>query len=477
MTKKTSCKVYLIDFVCYKPPSFQKCPKELTVIQVRQTGVSEELLDFMKRVLERSGLGDSTYLAEIYFKQGPKGYNPSMKDSRREVELAIFGSVDMLLAKTGVKKEDIGILIVNCCIYNTQPSLSSIIVNRYKFKENIITYNLAGMGCSAGLLAIGLAKQLLQKKGTKTIIKPCIVFYNNVHMWALALYICLAFNGAYVVLSSLDDGELPQKVHKNSYALIVSTESITENCYTGKHRSKFLINCLFRVGGAAILLSNRSSDRRTSKYELQHTVHTNTSSSDLSYNCILREEDNAGIVGVTINKDLLKAAVATIRPNVATVGHLILPIREKLIYVINYIARKIIPKVNLQPYIPDYSKAVDHFLPHVGGRPVLDELQKTLGFSDDDMEASRMTLYRYGNTSSSSIWYELAYVEAKGRVKKGDRVWQIAFGSGFKCQSVICRAMKSIDHDDSNPWTDEIHGFPVNLGDMEPFPVFFESSK
>ncbi|PWA72439.1 very-long-chain 3-ketoacyl-CoA synthase, Thiolase-like protein [Artemisia annua] len=428
MTKKTSCKVYLIDFVCYKPPSFQKCPKELTVIQVRQTGVSEELLDFMKRVLERSGLGDSTYLAEIYFKQGPKGYNPSMKDARREVELAIFGSVDMLLAKTGVRKEDIGILIVNCCIYNTQPSLSSIIVNRYKFRENIITYNLAGMGCSAGLLAIGLAKHLLQ-------------------------------------------------VHKNSYALIVSTESITENCYTGKHRSKFLINCLFRVGGAAILLSNWSSDRRTSKYELQHTVHTNTSSSDLSYNCILREEDNAGIVGVTINKDLLKAAVATIRPNVATVGHLILPIREKLIYVINYIARKIIPKVNLQPYIPDYSKAVDHFLPHVGGRPVLDELQKTLGFSDDDMEASRMTLYRYGNTSSSSIWYELAYVEAKGRVKKGDRVWQIAFGSGFKCQSVICRAMKSIDHDDSNPWTDEIHGFPVSLGDMEPFPVFFESSK
>nr|GEX31003.1 3-ketoacyl-CoA synthase 11-like [Tanacetum cinerariifolium] len=427
MTKKTSCKVYLIDFVCYKPPSYQKCPKELTLIQARQTGrFSEEMLDFMKKVLERSGLGDSTYLAETYF--NPKGYNPSMKDARREVELAIFGSVDMLLAKTGVKKEEIGILIVNCCIYNTEPSLSSIIVNRYKFRENIITYNLVGMGCSAGLLAIGLAKQLLQ-------------------------------------------------VHRNSYALIVSTESITENCYTGKHRSKLLINCLFRVGGAAILLSNCSSDRYTSKYELQHAVHTNTSSSDRSYNCILREEDNAGIVGVTINKDLLKAAVATIRPNVATVGHLILPIKEKLIYVINYIARRIIPKVNLQPYIPDYSKAVDHFLPHVGGRPVLDELQKTLGFLDNHMEASRMTLYRYGNTSSSSIWYELAYVEAKGQVKKGNRVWQIAFGSGFKCQSVIWHALKSVDRDDSNPWTDEIDGFPVSVDDTEPFPVFFESSK
>ncbi|GKF36255.1 3-ketoacyl-CoA synthase 11-like protein, partial [Tanacetum coccineum] len=116
-------------------------------------------------------------------------------------------------------------------------------------------------------------------------------------------------------------------------------------------------------------------------------------------------------------------------------------------------------------------------LPHVGGKPVLDELQKTLGFSDDDMEASRMTLYRYGNTSSSSIWYELAYVEAKGRVKKGDRAWQIAFGSGFKCNSIVWRAIRTVDRDEYNPWTDEIDGFPVTSLESEPMPVFFAPSK
>lgn len=120
---------------------------------------SEETLDFVKRALERVGLGDSTYLAEIFSEEK---YNPSMKDSRREIEMAIFGSVDTLLSKTGVTCEDIGIRIVNCCIYNTEPSLSSIVVNKYKFRENIITYNFAGMGCSAGLQGIGLAKQLLQ---------------------------------------------------------------------------------------------------------------------------------------------------------------------------------------------------------------------------------------------------------------------------------------------------------------------------
>ncbi|KAK9058725.1 hypothetical protein SSX86_023567 [Deinandra increscens subsp. villosa] len=419
-------KIYVVDFVCYKPPTSQKASKELVMKQAIQSGYfSEEILDFMKKTLERSGLGDSTYLAEIFF--GRK-YHPSMKDARREVEMVVFGAIDMLLAKTGARCEDIGILIVNCCIYNTMPSLCSMIVHRYKLRENVITYNLVGMGCSAGLLAIGLAKQLLQ-------------------------------------------------VHRNSYALIVSTESITQNLYFGKDRSKLLINCLFRVGGAAILLSNRASDQASSKYQFLHAVHTNTSSSDRSYNCIFQEEDTTGKVGIAINKDLLTAAIATIRPNLTTLAYLILPIQEKLHYIINHIARKLIPALNIHPYIPNYSKAVEHFTPHVGGKPVLDQLQKTLGFSDCHMEASRMTLYRYGNTSSSSIWYELAYLEAKGRVKKGDRVWQIAFGSGFKCNSIIWRAMKTVDYDESNPWSDEIAGFPVNLVDCKPVPFFFEPSK
>nr|XP_043622882.1 3-ketoacyl-CoA synthase 11-like [Erigeron canadensis] len=426
MTKKTSSNVYLIDFACYKPPTSQGCSKEHVLKHVinHNGHFSDEMLDFMKKGFERCGLGDSTYLSETYFEQC---YKPLLKDSIREVEMAIFGSVDKLLAKTGVRSEDIGILVVNCCIYNIVPSLSSIIINRYKLRDNTVTYNLSGMGCSAGLLAIILAKHLLQ-------------------------------------------------VHHNSYALIVSTESITENMYLGEDRSKHLTNFVFRVGGAAILLSNRSSDHNISKYKLLHDIHTNTSSSDRSYNCILREEDNAGIVGVTINSDLIVAAIATIKPNVTKVGYLVLPIKEKLFYVVTYITRKLIPSINV--YIPNYSTSIDHFLPHVGGKPVLDDLQKTLGFSDETMEASRMTLYRFGNTSSSSIWYELAYVEAKGRVKKGNRVWQMAFGSGFKCNSVIWHAMKTVDHDDElNPWTDEIDRFPVTLMDNNPLPMYFEPSQ
>ncbi|KAE8732004.1 3-ketoacyl-CoA synthase 8 [Hibiscus syriacus] len=94
-------------------------------------------------------------------------------------------------------------------------------------------------------------------------------------------------------------------------------------------------------------------------------------------------------------------------------------------------------------------------------KSVLDELQKNLGLTDNNMEASRMTLHRFRNTSSSSIWYELAYLEAKERVKRGDRVWQIAFGSGFKCNSVW-RSMRRVSKPSrDNPWLDCIDRYPL----------------
>lgn len=43
----------------------------------------------------------------------------------------------------------------------------------------------------------------------------------------------------------------------------------------------------------------------------------------------------------------------------------------------------------------------------------------------------------YGNTSSSSIWYELKYNCENMNMQSGQRVLQLAFGSGFKCNSAV----------------------------------------
>ena len=49
--------------------------------------------------------------------------------------------------------------------------------------------------------------------------------------------------------------------------------------------------------------------------------------------------------------------------------------------------------------------------------------------------------------------YAWSYVETFQGVKKGDRVWQLAFGSGFKCCSAVWVACKR-NNEKHDAWTD-----------------------
>lgn len=49
----------------------------------------------------------------------------NMKNARLEAEMVMFGAVADVLAKTGLKPADIGILIVNCSLFNPTPSLAA----------------------------------------------------------------------------------------------------------------------------------------------------------------------------------------------------------------------------------------------------------------------------------------------------------------------------------------------------------------
>ncbi|KAJ4962966.1 hypothetical protein NE237_022905 [Protea cynaroides] len=90
-------------------------------------------------------------------------------------------------------------------------------------------------------------------------------------------------------------------------------------------------------------------------------------------------------------------------------------------------------------------------------------MTKSLLLSAKHVEASRMTLHWFGNTSSSSLWYELADIEAKVRMKKGDRVWKIAFGSGFKCNSAVWECNRTIKAPTDCPWVDCMNRYPKAL--------------
>ncbi|KAL8235898.1 hypothetical protein R6Q59_016979 [Mikania micrantha] len=403
--------VYLVDFACYKPEQDLKIANDAFTKMSEESGFFEQdTLHFQKRIAARSGLGDETYLPTGITARPPQ---LNMKEARLEAELVMFGALDSLFSKTGVNPKEISILIVNCSLFNPTPSLSSMIVNHYKLRPDIMSFNLGGMGCSAGLISIDLAQHLL-------------------------------------------------KANPNSYAVVLSMENITLNWYSGNERSMLLCNCIFRMGGAAMLLSNKSRDRRRSKYELVHTVRTHKGADDKCYNCVYQREDDEGIIGVSLARELMAVAGDALKTNITTLGPLVLPFSEQLMFFLTLVKRKVF-KMKVKPYIPDFKLAFEHFCIHAGGRAVLDEIQKNLNLTEKHMEPSRMTLHRFGNTSSSSLWYELSYAEAKGRVLKGDRVWQIAFGSGFKCNSAVWRALKSVPAGCAgNPWADSIDKYPVN---------------
>jgi 3-ketoacyl-CoA synthase len=333
-----------------------------------------------------------------------------LSDACREAEKVIFSSIDDLFAKTCINPKTIDIVVTNCSAFNPVPSLVDMIVNKYRLRGDVRNIHIAGMGCSAGLISVEVAKNLLRA------------------------------------------------APRNAHALVVSTEIISLFFYSGRSRAMLLPNVLFRIGGAAMLLS---TSRSMSRFKLMHTVRTTTAAQDKSYQCAFQEEDDTGEIGVNLSKDLVAIAGDTLQANITALGSLVLPFSEQLLFVVPIIARKLL-KRKMKPYVPDFRMAFEHFCIHAGGRAVIDAVQHSLCLSDEDVEPSRMTLHRFGNTSSSSVWYELGYIDAKNRIKKGDRIWMVGFGSGFKCNSVVWKCIQSASNLDG-PWADCIHRYPVGI--------------
>nr|KJB82945.1 hypothetical protein B456_013G221500 [Gossypium raimondii] len=411
--------IYLIDFACYRPHDDLKVTKDQFIELARASGKFDEAsLEFQKKILKSSGIGDETYVPKVIMS---KENCATMKEGRLEASTVMFGALDELFEKTRIRPKDVGVLVVNCSIFNPTPSLSAMIINHYKMRGNILSYNLGGMGCSAGIIAVDLARDMLQ-------------------------------------------------ANPNNYAVVVSSEMVGYNWYPGRDRSMLVPNCFFRMGCSAVLLSNRRRDYRRAKYRLEHLVRTHKGADDRSFRSIYQEEDEQGFKGLKVSKDLMEIGGDALKTNITTLGPLVLPFSEQLFFFATLIWRHFFggdkSKTSLspssKPYIPDYKLAFEHFCVHAASKTVLDELQKNLELSENNMEASRMTLHRFGNTSSSSIWYELAYLEAKERVKRGDRIWQIAFGSGFKCNSVVWRSMRRVRKPSrDNPWLDCTDRYPV----------------
>ncbi|XP_020160030.1 3-ketoacyl-CoA synthase 6-like [Aegilops tauschii subsp. strangulata] len=409
--------VYLVDYGCFLGEPRYRIPSAMALEHARLMTdiIEEESADFMARLHERSGIGEETSVPDSYRYMPPER---GVEASRVEAELVISSAVDKVFARTTVNPKDIDTLIVACSFTTLTPVFADVVVNKYRLRADVQSVNLSGMGCSGALICVGLAQKLLQAA--------------------------------------------PPGKHK--HVLIIATEILSSMLYNGTKREMLVPNVLFRMGAAAMIMTN-SPER--ARFRLGPIVRTLTAARDSDYRCAFQEEDDKGITGINLSKELPVVAANALKSHIVAFCPRALPALELLRVAFSLVKQYVFPQPRATGRAekgarPAFNKVFQHFCIHPGGRRVLHEVQRGLGLSDRDMEASHMTLHRFGNMASSSLLYELAYIEAKGRMSKGDRVCMISFSPGIDCSSVVWECINPAAADPNGPWAACIHRYPVH---------------
>ncbi|XP_058772014.1 3-ketoacyl-CoA synthase 19-like [Vicia villosa] len=419
--KRRNQSCYMLAYECFKPKEETKLDTDTCVrIILRNRNLGLEEFRFLLKAMVSSGIGENTHCPKIVLER--RETCPTLKETYEEIDEIMFDTLDNLFKKTCFSPSEIDILVVNLSLFSPIPSLTSRIINRYKMREDVKVFNLAGMGCSASVVAIDLVQQLF-------------------------------------------------KTHENSLGIVVSTEDLGSHWYLGKDKNMMLSNCLFRSGGCSMLLTNKTELKNKAILKLKHMERTLNGADDEAYNCCIQVEDEEGFAGFRLTKSLVKSAAKALTVNLQSVVPKILPVWE-LVRFFTVLLCNCIKKIRLKNIFSVFfsrsnvfeggginlKAGIEHFSIHPGGKAVIDGVGKGLRLNEYDLEPSRMALHRWGNTSSSGIWYALGYMEAKKRLKKGDRVLMISLGAGLKCNTCVWEVMRDLC--DTNVWKDCIESYP-----------------
>ncbi|KAL5060609.1 hypothetical protein RYX36_032213 [Vicia faba] len=346
----------MLAYECFKPKEETKlntnaCAK--IVLRNKNLGLDE--FRFHLKTIVSSGIGENTYCPKNVLEG--RDACATLKDIYEEIDEIMFDTLDNLFKKTCFSPSEIDILVVNVSMFSPIPSLTARIINRYKMREDVKVFNLAGMGCSASVVAIDLVQQLF-------------------------------------------------KTHENSLGIVVSTEELGSHWYCGKDKRMMLPNCIFRSGGCSMLFTNKMELRNKAILKLKHMQRTQFGADGEAYNCCIQVEDKEGVAGFRLTKRLVKSAAQALTVNLHSMAPKILPLWE-LVRFFRFsvffshggeMVKK--PIFNVLGGGINLKTGIEHFCVHPGGKAVLDEVGKGLRLNEYDLEPAKMAFHRWGNTSA-----------------------------------------------------------------------------
>ncbi|KAF8069577.1 KCS2 [Scenedesmus sp. PABB004] len=475
--------VFLLDYAVYKPPEELRVDRQLAEERGKAWSMySDAAKDFMVKVVTRSGLSSNgTFL--------PAAINPllapeprhDMATALEEARAVMTGAVEALLAKTGLRACDVDILVTNCSIFCPTPSLASMLVNAFKFRPDIQSYHLGGMGCGNGVMAVGLARP------------------NSVALFVPAEITTYAFypgsHKTYMVAPAAPPAAPParrsrraaqRRAARRRAAPRARAAPLAMLTVRGAHRARRcpsprqVANAIFRMGGAAVALTNRRGDAAAAKYALVANSRVHTGQDDASYGCMSWGPDPDGVNGVYLGKNVVACAGAALDACLRAVTPRILTWSQYAEAAADALGRAVRGPRGRACYVPDFTRCVDHFAIHAGGYAVLKGIQAGMRLPASAMLPSFAALRDYGNTSCSTTWcaaappplplplhscgrrrggrgrdaacarrtraapgrYVMAYMESCGGVRKGARVMQVGMGGGMKAGVNVWRALR-----------------------------------
>ncbi|KAK2956280.1 putative 3-ketoacyl-CoA synthase 9 [Blattamonas nauphoetae] len=389
--------VYVLDHICWQPPNHAKVPHDLFIQKATASGAfSEESLNFQKFLLNHNGLSDETYLPPLCFDP----HHP-LRSAIDEATTGIFSALDLLFSEHASfdPRRDLDLLIVSCASFTVQPSICARIANRYKLKPSHRAYELSGMGASGGMLGIDLANEIMLSR-------------DNLH------------------------------------AVVVSTDNCCSNFYFGDQHDYLVANTMWRWGVSAALLSNTSKSRQTARYKLLKSIRTNCAFNDSCFSSIQNEEDEFGQVGLRLSRTLRKPMGVALRMNINQLCPYIIGAQDQLLMTLN----RMLSLFSNAPqrkkrYTINFTKYINHFCIHAGGLKLIADIKHNLHLNDEQISPPLSTLFRYGLLSGSSQWYQLALLERKKKINRGDKIWQLSYGSGFVVVSATWLALKGSERE------------------------------
>lgn len=210
VSRRRRSRCYLLGYACHKPSDDRKVTTEMAgavIERNKRLGLPD--YRFLLKVIVNSGIGEHTYSPRNVL--DGREESATHLDALDEMDAFFDDAVARVFATTGVSPRQVDLLVLNVGSFSPAPSLASRVASRFGMRDDVMAYNLSGMGCSAGLVSVDLARRVMLTRPGATM------------------------------------------------ALVVTSESCAPNWYNGTDKSMMLGNCLFRCGGAAALLTDRKS--------------------------------------------------------------------------------------------------------------------------------------------------------------------------------------------------------------------------